>query len=117
MVAVEPSRLALTTTPSMAPSAAELTWPASAAGACAWAGTAASTAAIAPAVRASRKLRDGIGRLLDIRSPLRRRVACHELASCASLNPRIHGFKTDRSDHAKCARPAAAPAPGRRRPE
>src|SRR5262245_40445726 len=81
MVAVAPSRLALTTTPSMAPSAAELTWPASAAGACAWTGTAASTAVIAPAVRASRKLRDGIGRLLDLRSPHRRRVACHELAS------------------------------------
>src|SRR5262245_12549571 len=78
----------------MTPSATELTLPASAAGACAWA-AAASAAVIAPVVRASRKLRDGIGRLLDLRSPHRRRVACHELASHASLNPGIHGFKTD----------------------
>ena len=47
MVTVAPSRLTLTTTPSIAPSVAELTCPVSAAGACACAGTATDTTVIA----------------------------------------------------------------------
>jgi hypothetical protein len=60
-VTLAPSRLALTTTPSIALSAAELTCPVSAAGACAFAGRAARMAAVVPATKVSKMLRDGIG--------------------------------------------------------
>src|SRR5438309_8250668 len=61
MVTVAPSRLTLTTTPSIAPSVAELTCPVSAAGACACAGTATDTTVIAAATKANKMVRDGIG--------------------------------------------------------
>src|SRR6478609_6715243 len=57
-VAVEPSRLALTTTPSIGPSAAELTCPVNAIGICACAETSVKPTAIAPAAKASKRLRE-----------------------------------------------------------
>src|SRR5437764_9407242 len=57
MVIVEPSFFALTSTPSMAPSSAEVTWPVSAAPDCASRGVGASNASGTIAVAASNNLR------------------------------------------------------------
>src|SRR5580704_10357197 len=93
---VEPSFLALTTTPSIRPALAELTWPDSAAAVCAKSGEGAgNTRATRPAAAASNNVVIRTWGLLirSGREPGKGPSVRHDRAVCRSVDPRLQPLK------------------------